>query len=299
MLLFPVKMKINKLIISSLLFFTCLMYSNQEVDIDSPEGWGMAFMTSAGLNLGQSPPSSGDDIGTFSISAELSSIPHLTREQQKIGFGGFKDEDLNKSPVFGKLRANIVLPLDFNAEISWTPPFKIDDSKPDDIWGAAISKSLVNNDRFGLGLRLFMLRGGAIASVTCSKDVIKYEPYTPKNTSGCIDKSKDKLQMDHEGAELFISFNAPSNVHPWISLASINIDTSVEIDALLKTGRENLIVRSDGSLKTYSIGINYDFDENRALSFASSYTPLDVERPRNTSGNDNFWNLRVGIIIKF
>ncbi len=292
-------MKISKVVISSLLFFSCLIHSNQKVDIDSPEGWGMAFMTSAGLNLGQLPPSSVDDIGNFLVSAELSSIPHLTREQQKIGFGGFKDEDLNKSPVFGKLRAIFELPLDLNAEISWTPPLKIDDTKPEDIWGAAISKSLLKNDRLSLGLRLFMLRGGVIASVTCSKDVIKYEPYTPKNTSGCIEKSNDKLQMDHEGAEFFMSFNAPSNVHPWISLASVNIDNSVEIDALLRTGKENLIVRSDGSLKTYSIGISYDIDETKILSFASSYTPLDVERPRKTSGNDNFWNIRIGLTIKF
>jgi len=292
------RMKLTPTIVITLLFFSCFAYSNQKVDIDSPEGWAMAFMTSSAQNLGQMQPHS-VNLRDISISAELSSIPHLNREQQKIGFGGFKDEDLNKSPAFGKLRASFGLPWNLNAEVSWTPPLQINGSKPDGLWGAAISRPLIDNEKISIGLRLFLLRGGVIASVTCNEDKINFTPYTPQNPVGCIGKSDDKLQMDHEGAELFLSFNNSSATLPWISLASSNIDNSVQIDAPLEGGRELATIYSTGAIQTFSFGFNYDMGENWILNAASSYTPLDVQRPNDTSGNDNFWNVRVGLTIRY
>jgi hypothetical protein len=292
-------MKIRLMIFAPLMLFSCISYGDETVDLDTPEGWAMAFMTSSALNLGQMPPQS-VNIGDISISAEISSIPHLSKEQQKIEVEGyFKDEDLNKSPAFGRLRASVGLPWDINAEISWTPPIQINDSVPDHLWGAALSKPLFNNEKIGIGLRLFLLRGGAIASVTCSEDVIDSKVYTDENYVGCVGLSNDRLKMNHEGVEVFLSFNNSSVILPWVSLASSNIDGSVEIDAPLFAGRETSTIHSSGSIQTLSFGFNYDVGENRRLSVSSSYTPLEVQRADDSSDNDNFWNLRVGLIIGF
>ena len=289
--------------VAPLLLFTSLTFGNQnsyvdqEVDFSSPEGWGMAFMTTSSQNLGQMPPHS-VNTKDISISAELSSIPRLSKEQQKIGFGGFKDEDLNKSPAFGRIRASIGLPWDLNAEISWTPPIQINNSKPDNLWGAAVSKPIINNEKIGLGLRLFLVRGGAIASVTCSEDNLNFDLYTPQNTAGCIALSDDKLKMDHEGIEIFLSLTNSSAILPWISLASSNLDNSVEINAPLEVGRERATVYSSGTTQTISFGFTYDFNEDWSFNASSSYTPLDVRRPNYNSGNDNFWNVRFGLTMK-
>ena len=291
-------LKLRLITLALLMFFSSIAYSDQNVDLDSPEGWAMAFMTASAQNLGQAPPHS-VNVRDISVSAELSSIPRLSKEQQKIGFGGFKDEDLNKSPAFGRLRANVGLPWNVDAEISWTPPLKINNSKPDHLWGAALSKPLFDNERISVGLRLFLLRGGVIASVTCSEDTINFAPYTLQNTAGCIGLSDDKLQMDHEGVEVFLSFNNTSNIIPWISLASTNIDNAVEIDAPLEIGRERATVYSSGTIQTLSFGLNYDISENWSLNAASSYTPLDVQRPNDSSDNDDFWNVRAGLTIRY
>ena len=291
-------LKLRLITLALLMFFSSIAYSDQNVDLDSPEGWAMAFMTASAQNLGQAPPHS-VNVRDISFSAELSSIPRLSREQQRIGFGGFKDEDLNKSPAFGRLRANIGLPWNVDAEISWTPPLQINDSKPDHLWGAALSKPLFDNERISVGLRLFLLRGGVTASVTCSEDTINFAPYTLQNTAGCIGLSDDKLQMDHEGVEVFLSFNNTSNIIPWISLASTNIDNAVGIDAPLEIGRERATVYSSGTIQTLSFGLNYDISENWSLNAASSYTPLDVQRPNDSSDNDNFWNVRAGLTIRY
>ena len=286
------------LLFSSLTFGNQNSYVDQEVDFDSPEGWGMAFMTTSSQNLGQVPPHS-VNVKDISISAELSSIPRLSKEQQKIGFGGFKDEDLNKSPAFGRIRASIGLPWDLNAEISWTPPIQINNSKPDNLWGAALSKPIINNEKIGLGLRLFLVRGGAIASVTCSEDNLNFDLYTPQNTAGCIALSDDKLKMDHEGIEIFLSLASSSAILPWISLASSNLDNSVEINAPLEVGRERATVYSSGTTQTISFGFTYDFNEDWSFNASSSYTPLDVRRPNYNSGNDNFWNVRFGLTMNY
>ena len=291
-------MKLRLTMLVVLMFFSCITYGDQNVDLDSPEGWAMAFMTASAQNLGQEPPHS-VNLRDISISVELSSIPRLSKEQQRIGFGGFKDEDLNKSPAFGRLRANIGLPWNVDAEISWTPPLQINNSKPDHLWGAALSKPLFDNEKISVGLRLFLLRGGVTASVTCSEDRINFTPYTLQNTAGCVGLSDDKLQMDHEGVEVFLSFNNSSKILPWISLASSNIDNSVEIDAPLEVGRERATIYSSGTIQTFSFGFNYDIRENWSLNASSSYTPLDVQRPNDSSGNDDFWNVRAGLTIRY
>jgi hypothetical protein len=77
------------------------------------------------------------------------------------------------------------------------------------------------------------------------------------------------------------------------------MDSAVKIDAPLKAGNERSTIRSSGSIQTLSFGFNYNLSENRSLSVSSSYTPLDVQRPTDSSANDDFWNIRVGLTIGF
>ena len=136
----------------------------QNVDLDSPEGWGMAYITAASLNLTDSFPRK-LSFGELEISAEINSIPKLNSEQQKIGFGGLKYEDLNKSPVFGKGKIKMGFYYDSILEFSYTPSLEIKGAKPKDLYGFALSKELFKNDTFDLGVRVFNLSGYAVADV--------------------------------------------------------------------------------------------------------------------------------------
>ena len=80
-----------------LLFLSIISHQKalaEKVAFDSPEGWGMSYMTAASLNLSDKFPET-LPLGQFNVSAEISTIPELNEEQQRIGFGGFKSEDLN------------------------------------------------------------------------------------------------------------------------------------------------------------------------------------------------------------
>ena len=49
-------LKLRSIILALLMFFSSITYGDQKVDLDSPEGWAMAFMTASAQNLGQAPP---------------------------------------------------------------------------------------------------------------------------------------------------------------------------------------------------------------------------------------------------
>ena len=287
-----------KTIIFSLLTMTLPSFA-YEVKSNSPEGWAMAYTTSSSLNLGLIPPKS-SVYGDINISAELSSIPKLSAAQQKIGFSGTKNEDLNKSPVFGRLRLGMGMGWNTTAELSWTPPFKINGAKPKNLWGLSISRSFMVNDEWHAGLRIFALQGSVFADVTCSKDRASIEPLTDGNSVGCTGISNDKLTMDHRGIETSLSFNElRSGLKPWISLALSDIDPSVQVDAPLINGRELAFLRTQNKVQTYSMGVNFDYDKEYMLTLSGSYTPLSVDRPIKLDSNEDYWTIRIGITRNF
>ena len=275
--------------------FVALQAQTEEVELDSPEGWGMAYMSAASLNLSDSYLEQ-LKFGEIVISAEISTIPKLNSEQQKIGFGGLKYEDLNKSPVFGRGKLKMGFYWDTIFEFSLTPSIEIKGAKPKDLYGFALSKELFKNDTLKLGVRLFNLSGYAVADVTCSTDVVSQPLYTPGNPSGCIETSKDRIDLGHNGVELIMKPNIKNQkLKPWVSLSSTKIEPSVRIDAQLELTREIAFVSTKGTLSTFSAGFNYSLSDKWALNVGTSYTPLDVLRPAPAGGDDNLWNFRMGI----
>ncbi len=267
----------------------------QEVNLNSPEGWGMSYMSAASLNLSDGLPAT-MDFGELVITAEVSNIPKLNREQQRIGFGGLKYEDLNKSPVFGRGKLKVGFYWDSILEVSFTPPLEIEGAKPKDLWGFALSKQLTSNDKFDLGLRFYSLSGKAVADVTCSKETVSQPLYTSGNPSGCVSVSKDKIDLGHKGFEIILASNETYlNFRPWVSIARSKIDSSVRIDAQLELSREIALVKTQGTLNTFSLGLNYPLSETLTLNLGTSYTPLDVNRPTPTGGTDSLWNIKFGL----
>lgn len=291
-------MNLKLALVVIIMCISSVSHGEETVGFDTPEGWAMAFMTASTQNLGHVPVHF-FEATNFSLSGELSTIPHLTKAQQKIGFGGFKDEDLTKSPVFGRLRATFGLSRGLNAEISWTPPLEIKGTRPDHLWGAAVNTPLLINDKIDVGLRLFILRGDVTASVTCSETVLEFAPYTNENFVGCVGLSNDKLQLDHEGVELSFSASKFGAITPWVSLAVSAFDNSVLIDAPLRAGTERVSISSRGIARTFTFGVTADVGAGWVVSASTSYTPLEARRPEPSNGNDNFWNFRLGLTRLF
>lgn len=287
-------MKKLKFIVAISLFLLPNLKS-EEVALDSPEGWGMSYMSAASLNLSDSFPTS-MAFGEIVLTGELSNIPKLNREQQKIGFGGLKYEELNKSPVFGRGKLKVGFYWDSVLEVSYTPPLELKGAKPKNLWGIALSKQVINNDKLNLGLRYYNLSGKAVADVTCSQKTVNQPLYTAGNPSGCISTSKDKIDLGHQGFEIILaSKNSVLNFSPWVSFATTKIDSSVRIDAQLELSREIAYVSTEGTLSTLNFGLNYPLSDKWVLNLGTSYTPLDANRPTPAGGDDDFWNIKLGL----
>src|SRR5258705_11027088 len=95
--------------------------TNKTVASDTPEGWAMRYFTGATLltSFGETAKLAP---WRWNVAADLGTIPHLSHAQQRGVFGSFPNGDLNKSPVFGRLRAAVGLPYDWVAEVAYTPP---------------------------------------------------------------------------------------------------------------------------------------------------------------------------------
>ena len=281
-----------------LLFFLSIISQQkllaEKVAFDSPEGWGMSYMTAASFNLSDKFPET-LPLGQFNVSAEISTIPELNEKQQKIGFGGVKSEDLNKSPVFGRGKITTGFYWDSLIEFSWTPPLEINGAKPEQMWGLAIAKQIYINDAFKTALRLYQFNGKATASVTCSEEMVMQPLYSPGNISGCIGTSKDKIDMSHDGIEILFEAQSSIAFKPWFSVASTRLTPSVSINAPLEFIQEEAFVETNGRLTTLTLGLNYKLSDNWLLNLGTSYTPIDVQRPEMTGGNDNFWNFKMGL----
>ena len=284
----------KKLSILFLTLFFHLKISAERVDFTSPEGWAMSYMTAASLNLSDKFPEV-LALGKFNITAAISTIPELNEEQQTIGFGGFKSEDLNKSPVFGRGKITSGFYWDSIIELSWTPPLEIDGAKPEQMLGLAIAKQIYTNEVFNLGMRLYKFNGQATASVTCSEENVMQPLYSPGNISGCIGTSKDQIDMSHDGIEILFQRESSIGFKPWFSLASTRLKPSVQINAPLELIQEEAFIETSGRLMTLNLGLNYKLSENWLLNLGTSYTPIDVQRPEMTGGNDNFWNIKIGL----
>ena len=181
-------------------------------------------------------------------------------------------------------------------EVSYTPPLELKGAKPKNLWGIALSKQVINNDKLNLGLRYYNLSGKAVADVTCSQKTVNQPLYTAGNPSGCISTSKDKIDLGHQGFEIILASKNPVfNFSPWVSFATTKIDSSVRIDAQLELSREIAYVSTEGTLSTLNFGLNYPLSDNWVLNLGTSYTPLDANRPTPAGGDDDFWNIKLGL----
>lgn len=263
---------------------------------DSPEGWAMAHNLASALNLGSGPA---EHRGVFSwkIEAELASIPHLSKAQQRVGFGGFKPEDMNKSPVFGRARVSVALPAAVTAELSWTPPLEIDGAKPESLFGLALERELVSVGPWSLGGRLHAVRGHASADVTCSRDVASQAPGSPSNLFGCSGPSVDRLRMNQQGAEVMLSRSLlDGRLQPFVAYALTHFRPFVEVEAPLFDSLHFWELQSSGSVDTLTLGARVAITPVWQSSVAFSYTPLSVIRPRMANRqHDDFWSLRVSV----
>ncbi len=254
----------------------------------------MNYFTSATLLSGLSVPRSRAP-GSIEIGAELDWIPQLSSAQQRVGFNGTKDEDLNKAPIFGRPRVTIGLPWQFALTLSYVPPIRIFGIKPN-LFAFALERPLYAHNSWTIGMRLYGQIGSAEGAFTCPGEAVQFSPGSPGNIYGCEKKSADKSFQHYAGFELSGAYRIERlrGLTPYIAVAGNFLDTQVNVNAQTFGILDRTRLKAETWTFSASAGMAYPLTNKLTLSVGMFYSPLWVTRPPATSSqNDALFNVRA------
>lgn len=243
---------------------------------DSPEGWAMRYFAGTTLmtSFGAAPVL---DPWRGQVAAELGAIPRLSREQQRVGFAGFKEEDLNKSPVFGRLRGTLGLPGGWAAELGYTPSLEIDGARARDLVAIALGKRLVQEGPLSLSMRVLSQVGKVQGDITCPARLAGVTD-PELNPVGCLEPSRDAFATNHYGIDATLGWDAGDwQWHAGAGLARTRLE--VQVDALLVSGLERTKLTTDGTLSWIILGVRRRLDADWSVALEVLHVPLEVRRP--------------------
>ncbi len=263
--------------------------TRDKVDFDSPEGWAMAHATASTMTDAARPLQSMPE-GNIRLSMAFNSIPHISAEDTRVGFGGFKLEDLNKSPVFGRATVHVGLPASFVASLSWTPPVRINGAKARDLYALTVERTMYQGQIWQFGARLYAQTGAVTGDITCSRDVAAHAPGSPENPFGCQAPSRDIASLDHHGFMLSASRAMADAWQPFAALALTRMTPEVRVRAHVFEVHDRSEVYSRGTTASITLGTTHQINAQWRWSGALRYTPLDARRPVGTrTRNDDHW----------
>jgi hypothetical protein len=267
--------------------------SRERYAFDSPEGWAMSWATASTL-MAAGGPVPELETGAAMVGAELSSIPWLDEDQQRVGFGGFKDEDLNKSPAFGRLRGWVGLPAGLVLELAWTPPVRIDGARAQDLFAAAVGRGLWAGERWALSARVHGQHGRVRGDITCPRGIAG-SPDIVVNPFRCSEASDDRIDLRYHALDATLDLR-PAHGAPrgHLTAGVARFEPRVQVDARSPTLVSIPRLSTSGSAPYVALGLRGDLTPRWEIALEALYLPLDVRRDRDggTTG-DPFWSLRV------
>jgi hypothetical protein len=260
---------------------------------DRPEAWAMNYFAASSLMtaFGETPALRP---GQWQAAIELGQIPRLSEEQQLVGFDAVKREDLNKSPVFGRLRVTLGLPAGWIAELGYTPPLTIDGVHPQDLIAIAIGHRLIERGAYTLSARAFGQHGGAQGDITCPAELAGVED-SERNPYGCQAASDDHVTLNYYGVDLVSGWNdGPWHWHADVGVA--RTETEVRVDALTFDFRDRSRLVARDVLPFVAVGAGRDIGAHWRVGVELLHVPLTVRRgPDAPRDSDPLTSLRLQV----
>ena len=208
-----------------------------------------------------------------------------------MGFGGSKQEDLNKSPVFGRLRLALGLPGDWVAEFGYTPPLQLAGSRARNVFAVAIGGRLIERDALTLSMRALGQLGKVDGDITCPRRATgSFDPAT--NPFDCQAPSQDAFTANYYGIDATAGWGAGDwKVYGSAGIVRARLD--VQVDAFVALTHDRSRITSNGNLRWLTFGARYGFEPRSSVAVEMLYVPLDVRRPPQApSVNDPLWSVR-------
>jgi hypothetical protein len=268
----------------------------EELDGERPEAWAMRWF-SAALEPTGFGAAEGRAAGDWGLGLELGWLPHLSKAERTVGFSGTKTEDLNRTPVIGRIRADIGLGAGFTLGAGWIPPIELDGATGN-VVSAWLERPLYAGERFRLGAALVATTGEVDGDFTCDEESVAAGDDPLRNPYSCEAVSKDEIQLDAWGVELAASwiFPGPAEVEAHLGAAYRELDSEFHVNARWDGLIDRSILLYDGGDYSLAAGLARRLGERTRLSGEVVYVPLDVVRDplgEAPSENDALLNVRL------
>lgn len=267
-----------------------VLRNDENLDLDRPEAWALAYFTSVSLLPGFGVPEERRP-GSLEIGVELSAIPHLDGEQRRVGFSGSKAEDVNKAPLLLRPRAVVGLPRGFTLTVAYVPPVEVFDVEPH-LLAVALERPVADAGDWRFGARLFAQVGRVRSDITCPDEVVGSDD-PEVNPTGCDEPSSDTVHMRYAGVELSAGrAREGSSWRPYGALAVQRLDTEFEVDALTRGLRDRSRLTARGWTWSATAGVGWRSPSGLGVAVEAFYTPLSVERTAGEVEDDPLLTLR-------
>jgi len=261
-----------------------VFHDDEYLASDRPEAWAMNYFAASTIMtaFGETPALAP---GQWEVATELGHIPRLSDAQQRVGFAGFKTEDLNRSPVFGRLRVTMGLPGHWIAELAYTPPVSIDDTRAQDLVAVAVGRRVIERGSYTLSARVFGQYGQVHGDITCPGRLAGVAD-SERNPYGCQAASDDRIKLNHYGIELTSGWTTG----PWhwhAGLGAARTELEVQVDALTFDVRDRSRLVARDVLPYVAIGAGRDVGSRWRVSMEVLHVPLSVRREADAAREDD------------
>lgn len=252
-----------------------VVHNDEHLASDRPEAWAMKYAAASTLmtGFGEVPALA---LWRWGVALDLGQVPRLNEAQQRVGFNGTKVEDLNKSPVFGRMRLMLGLPHGWVGELGYTPPLTIGGTQPLDLVALAVGRRVFERDQFTLSARAFGQHGRVRGDITCPAKLAGVSDHL-ENPFGCRAPSDDHLALNYYGGELTSGWNAES-WHAHAGVGAVRTEFAVQVDALTFDVRDRSRLVARGVLPFATIGASRDVGPRWNLGVEALHVPLHVRR---------------------
>ncbi|HSL18232.1 MAG TPA: hypothetical protein VLB51_10050 [Methylomirabilota bacterium] len=268
-----------------------------ELDWDRPEAWAMKYFNSVSQLTGLGAPTERAP-WSVELGLELGSIPNLSEDQRRIGFGGTKVEDINRLPAIARPRLTVGLPAKLSLDLAWVPPVELE-GVTSNLVAVGLERPFFRSGALVLGARLSGQIGTVEGDFTCTEEEAAYPPGSPENIWGCEAASEDELSLNHVSLAFTGGVAVRKTTFHW-GLAATWMDMEFQVDAVTYGIIDHTLLLADGWTWSVNGGASWQLSRHFSLAGELFYSPLSVTRPPSTdSENDALVNLRTLLRYRF
>jgi opacity protein-like surface antigen len=272
----------------------------ETLDFERPESWGMKHYASLALLTGMGAPHT-RAAGEIELGFEGGYVPQLSDAERRIGFGGTKLEDVNKTRFFGRVRGSVGLGKAVALELAYTPPIEMGGARPN-IFALALGRPFEFAPSWRLGVRGYGQIGTIEGDITCSADEVAAVDDVRANPFQCVRPSEDESRQKVVGLEVVAGYHGHRRFQPYAGIGLNYMDLEFRVNAVYAGGlvEDHAVQLTSGTTLFATAGLTFAASERVRFTTELFYSRLKVARPPSTtSANEGILNGRVLVTYRF